>query len=193
MKISFRGARNSTSCRCIFTGPQMYFFWPTSDSIWSDTCPVHLWILWAVLLANDLVFAMKLHECHESQPSNFPCSNTWGTHEDHHTLPNIVLQLFLGAEMALQTLCGPWLSGPSCSSPASRKLFDLVRSILKHFREWEKKHDSSGYQFGIFWYFNSVTTHTNMLAPKLISAIQLSMPLRQDFVSKSWVWWKWSV
>lgn len=90
------------------------------------------------LTAHPLVFAMRLHECHESQPSNFPCSNTWATHEDHHTLPNIVLQLFLGAEMALQTLCGPWLSGPSCSSQASRKLFDLVWSILKHFREWEK-------------------------------------------------------
>ena len=83
-------------------------------------------------------YLRKLHECHESQPSNFPCSNTWATHENRHTLPNIVLQLFLGAEMALRTLCGPWLSGPSCSSQASRKLFDLVWSILKHFWEWEK-------------------------------------------------------
>ena len=110
---------------------------------WSDTCPVHLWILWAVLLANDLDCTSPLICDETTWVSRIPTiklslfkhmSNTW---RPPH-LPNIVLQLFLGAEMALQTLCRPWLSGPSCSSPASRKLFDLVWSILQHFREWEK-------------------------------------------------------
>ncbi len=198
MKICFRGARNLTSCRCIFTETQMHFFWATSDSIWNvATCLVHVWILWAVLLANDLDCTSP-SICHETAwVSRIPTiklsmfkhmSNTWRPHT-----PNIVLQMFLGAEMALQTLCGPWLCGPSCSSQAHRKVFDLVWSILKHFPEWERTW--SGYQFGIYWYFNSVTTHTNMLSrtPRLISGIQLTMPLRQDSVSKSWVWCKWSV
>lgn len=188
MKICFRGARNLTSCRCIFTEPQMHFFWPTSDSIWNGAILAQYICEYCepcfkqmTLTAHPLWFAMKLHECHESQPSNFPCSPTSSS--------NFLVQRW------------PFELYVDHGFPAPLVLHQQVESSSIWYGAYsstfenEKKHDSSGYQFGIFWYFNSVITHTNMLSrtPKLISAIQLSMPLRQDFVSKSWVWWKWSV